>query len=262
MRGHILRFLSRLCLLGVLGALAVQPLFAHPVPRKSHDRTIVVRLTPEAVVVEYRLELDEWTAVNDLVPVLEREDLAKLPSPSDFYEAFLKTYGPVLADNLTAKLDRKPLTFTCESRKYQVLDHLRCDFVFRAPWTPPTEGRLRFAFHEGNFELESGRINLSLVGVAPVRLEEVTQPDEGLKNRPATDLRPGDDGRLRKASAVVLLQPSGAEPSAAPPSDPTPAPPPESNAPSGSLLMLLLDTRQGLLVLLGLAAVFGAAHAL
>src|SRR5262245_42631257 len=185
------------CHLGTLSSSA------HPVPRKSHDRTIIVKLTAEAVVVDYRLEVDEWTAVNDLVALLEREDLAKLNSPSEFYEAFTRVYAPIIADNLTAKLDGRPLGFMCESHKHQVLDHLRCDFIFRAPWKPAAEGS--FAFHEGNYELESGRVNLSLIAEAPLRLVGLIQPDEELKNCPATELRPGDEGRLRKASATVKL---------------------------------------------------------
>ena len=39
---------------------------AHPVPRDNHDRTLVVRLTPDAVVVDYRLEVDEFRASRDL----------------------------------------------------------------------------------------------------------------------------------------------------------------------------------------------------
>jgi hypothetical protein len=163
----------------LLFALFVVPAAsAHPVPRKSHDRTVIVKLTAEAVVVDYRLEVDEWTAVNDLVAVLEREDLAKLNSPSEFYAAFTMAYAPVLADNLTAKFGGQPLTFTCESHKHQVLDHLRCDFVFRAPWKPMADGA--FAFYEGNYELESGRVNLSLVAETPLRLVGLVQPDEEL----------------------------------------------------------------------------------
>jgi hypothetical protein len=175
----------------------------------------------------------------------------KLNNPAEFYEAFTRTYAPVIADNLTAKLDGRPLAFTCESHRHQVLDHLRCDFVFRAPWKPAAEGK--FTFYEGNYELESGRVNPSLVAEAPIRLVGLIQPDEELKNRPATELRPGDEGRLRKASATVMM---GGEPE-----------PGRVSRPCRSkrrrrrrvrpACCLLLDSRQGLLVLLALAVLFG-----
>src|SRR5947208_3553333 len=57
---------------------------AHPVPRRSHDRTIVVRLSPDSVVVDYRLEVDEFTVVFDDLPALaDQVDLSKLRKPQE-----------------------------------------------------------------------------------------------------------------------------------------------------------------------------------
>src|SRR5579871_2940187 len=70
---------------------------AHPVPRLSHDRTIVVHLTPDAVLVDYRLEIDDWTIVFlDLPAVDDKVDLKKLRKPEEFYEAFTRCYAPIL----------------------------------------------------------------------------------------------------------------------------------------------------------------------
>ncbi|MBY0524280.1 MAG: hypothetical protein K2R98_12820 [Gemmataceae bacterium] len=262
-----------LCL-AVLGLGA--PVSAHPVPKKAHDRAIVVRLTPEAAIVEYRLELDEWTAVNDLVAVIGKEDLAKLTSPREIYAAFTRAYAPLLAANLNAKLDKQELEFSCVKHEHKVLDHLRCDFVFRAPWRPSLDRRYQFTFREGNYELESGRINLSLVVELPAGQVEKIQPDEALKARAPADLLPGDDTRLRKASAnFTVMMPQSVvsflkttsqlwnmastwgEAFAA-----QPAPPPEEPPAPRTLLGLLLDSRLGIWSLLGLAAAFGAVHAL
>src|SRR4051794_25704523 len=104
---------QRLCVFLLAGALlSAAPLAAHPVPRSFHDRTITVSLKPDAVVVEYVLEVDEWTVVfQDLPAVTEQVDLAKLTKPDDFYRAFATRYAPVLADNLVATCDDQPLTF-------------------------------------------------------------------------------------------------------------------------------------------------------
>src|SRR5262245_62312639 len=79
---------------------ALSTAFAHPVPKRSHDRTIAVRLTPDAVEVDYRVELDEWTVVFvDLPAVSDKIDLSKLSKPTEFYEAFTRAYAPVFAGN-------------------------------------------------------------------------------------------------------------------------------------------------------------------
>jgi nickel/cobalt transporter (NicO) family protein len=257
------RYLLALCLC----VCVVRSSFAHPVPRLSHDRVIAVHLTPDAVRVDYHLELDEFTAVyNDLPAVLDKAELNKL-SGREFYDAFTRAYAPILADNLLAKLDGKPLTFTCARHGHQVKDSLQCDFVFEAPWKPNPGEKHAFTFRESNYHLETGQVQLSLVADAALGVLEKKEPDEEVKKRQATDLKPGDDARLRSASATFTLAPPPAE-AAAPPTTPAEPPqpeataPPETNAQPHSLLQLLLDSEQGFLMLLVLAAAFGAVHAL
>ncbi|HJT77735.1 MAG TPA: hypothetical protein VJ739_11085, partial [Gemmataceae bacterium] len=171
---------------------------AHPVPKRFHDRLITVHLTPQAVRVEYHLEADAWTVVYvDLPAVNDQVDLTKLTQPKDFYESYARVYAPILANNLTATLGGKPLAFRCTKHGWQDKDSIWCDYVFEAPWQPAAGSRQDFTFREGNYELEAGQIKLSLVADSGVTLLEKTEPDEALKNRPATELRPGDDARLR-----------------------------------------------------------------
>jgi ABC-type nickel/cobalt efflux system permease component RcnA len=134
--------------------------------------------------------------------------------------------------------------------------------VFRALWQPPSDQRHTFAFYEGNYEAEAGQIKLSLAADPSVSLREKDEPDEALKNRAPIDLRPGDAPRLRKVSATFLVPAAGVKPE--PPSV-SPSEKADETAPaaqSNNLVGLLLDTRQGFLVLLVLAALLGAAHAL
>src|SRR5207302_1594756 len=131
-------------------------------------------------------------------------------------------------------------------------------------------------------------------------VRDLTAPSEELMDRPAARRGPGDEEKLRKLSATVLAEPSFERGPVRPPLPPEldsarPAPlgrgrryasslkpgssepvglvrtnPPEGRAarrePAGEhkdrLLDLLLDSGQGLTVLLLLAAGFGAAHAL
>src|SRR5204862_29739 len=96
----------------ILAALAAAPALAHPVPRRSHDRAIEVRPTPDGLVVRYRLEMDEWTAVFVDVPnLLPADEVRKYTKPTEFYAALTKAVAPLVADKLFAWLDDQPLTF-------------------------------------------------------------------------------------------------------------------------------------------------------
>jgi ABC-type nickel/cobalt efflux system permease component RcnA len=249
---HGLLLLIGLVLLAEAGAEA------HPVPRLTHDRTIVVRLTHEGVVVDYRLEIDDWTIVFlDLPAVDDKVDLKKLRKPQDFYEAFTRCYAPILAGNLSAKLDGKELTFRCVTYQHEVLDHVRCDFRFQADWQLSPGQLYEFALREENYQTEAGMIRLSLADSHGVQILGRIEPDEALKGRPAAELKPGDETRLRRVSAKFQLgaaQPRELEASAAEPA-----------APSGGrsfTLWSLLDSSDGFWMVLVLAAFFGAAHAL
>jgi ABC-type nickel/cobalt efflux system permease component RcnA len=269
---------------------------AHPVPRDNHDRTLVVRLTRDAVLVDYRLELDEFRATLDL----PRDALEGVTSRDGFCAAFTRYHAGFLGNNLVAKLDGRPLEFTCIHQRYQLLDHIRCDFRFRAPWNLSANQTSRFTFRESNYELDAiSTLLVSLDASTQLTLRDLIAPDDALLARPPEKRRPGDGDRLRKVSATVLAVPSFSPGLAHPalPPDPEPArhaasrrqrgivgrgkpvptypvgvvkstpPPSDDQADSEyhaehSLLHLLLDTRKGLALLLLVAAGFGAAHAL
>jgi ABC-type nickel/cobalt efflux system permease component RcnA len=230
------------------------PVQAHPVPPGSHDRTVTVRLTRQAVVVELRLEVDPWTIVfQDLPAVKDQDELGRLNEPAEFYGAFTRLYAPRLAAGLRATLDSKPLVFVPERHRHEVLDHIRCDFVFRAPWQPD-EGATehRFTFRDDNFEGKPGRVTVSLAAVGVqlgpagagsgdgahgIRTDfQFTDPREG--EAPA---EPGKEGSAGFASSASPSRPAGED---------------------SSLLRLFLDSRRGFWLLLVLAAGLGAVHAL
>jgi nickel/cobalt transporter (NicO) family protein len=295
-------------IIGIGPDLQADPL--HPVPRRAHDRTIIVRLGPDKVTVDYRLEVDEFTVVfEDLPAFSDQIDLTRLSKPDEFYEAFVRCYAPVLAGNLVASVDGKPLTFTWGTPRYtlrdqlgQKLGHLRCDFRFEARTGIETDQSLRaltqpgspspslpqaeheFRFRESNYELEEGRIRLSFVSLKGVRLQKKVEPDLKLQETPPSELKPGDDGKLRTITATFVISESPTAPGVdatrrsespgatrvAPPDAVAPSPSlPFSPSPIGgdsaegsSLLELLLDPQRGIWVLLVLAGFFGAVHAL
>ncbi|HLJ97424.1 MAG TPA: hypothetical protein VKU02_29970 [Gemmataceae bacterium] len=267
------------CWLALLFLVHAQPLQAHPVPRRCHDRTILVRLKPDEIVVEYRLEVDEFTVVFDDLPALgDQVELSKLHKPQEFYESFTRCYAPILAANLGAKLDGRPLEFRCLKQGYTLrdddgtpLDHLRCDFVFQvktAMADAATAGPHSLTFKEGNYQLEEGQIRLSLTCGDAIQLQSKTEPDPKLKALPATQLEPGDDAKLRKVEAVYSIassdQVAASAKEPATPDNPATeaAAAPASRRGLPSVYELFRDTQYGFWGLLCLAAIFGAFHAL
>src|SRR5262245_6491042 len=188
-------------LLGFLFFLGTGSVLAHPVPQGDHDRTIEVRLEWDAkeketvVLVKYRLEVDEDTVVfDDLKPF--KDDVDFRLKGLKFYAQFTKLYAPIFARNLIAHANGKPLTFTCTKKdqtlhddERQALGHLRCDFVFRATFAPLHDQENRFTFHEDNYELQKGKIDLSQAGADNIEIKSKTEPDAALKAKPATDYR-------------------------------------------------------------------------
>jgi ABC-type nickel/cobalt efflux system permease component RcnA len=265
-----------LCVLFVVSSSA---LHAHPVPRRSHDRTILVHLGTEAIVVDYRLEVDEFTVVFDDLPALgDQVDLTKLRKPQEFYDAFTRCYAPILAANLVARLNGRPVEFRCIKRGHTLrdedgtpLDHLRCDFVFEARPALTDTGPSRpnsFSFRESNYELEEGQVRLSLLGGDAIKLLGKTEPDTRLKSLSSTQLQPGDDARLRKVEATFTIAPSIRTKESeenialAATAGSKPGSPSTQRRSIPSLYELFRDTQYGFWGLLCLSAVFGAVHAL
>jgi ABC-type nickel/cobalt efflux system permease component RcnA len=236
---------------------------SHPVPKDNHDRTIVVSVTPPAVVVEYRLEVDEARAALDMREV----GFEGITTPDEFRAAFTKYIAPILASNLVARLDSEALKFTCTDRKHQVLDHLRCDFRFEARWQLMPGSKHSFTFREGNYDLDDfSRLAVSLQGTSGVQLEGVTAPSTALQELPPMDRGPKDMEKLRRLAATVCVADLPAEhpqaPVSSPPKTEPPPAPPAAPPEEDSLWRLLLDTQRGFAMLLLIAAGLGAAHAL
>jgi len=231
---------------------------AHPVPKNNHDRTIVVHLSQDtqkgllAVTVDYRLEVGEFTAIYVDLPALgEKIELNKVATPIQYYEAYLTGYAPILAANLVGTIDGEPLVFRCVKKRFSLndengdpLNHLRCDFVFRAetrslwpelmtfaccwprPGLPasvalasllnarpadlPGAAHLgnvhQLKFKETNYEQEEGQIRLSFAGKQDLRLLSKIEPDHKLLVRPTTELEPGDDAKLRTLQTTFSVE--------------------------------------------------------
>jgi hypothetical protein len=189
------------------GPLTLSSANAHPVPRDNHDRTLIVRLTPEAVLVDYRLEVGELRAALDLA----RDDLGTIEDRVGFAELYARSTSETLARSLLARLDGKELTFTCVRYEPSVLDHLRCDFQFRAGWQLASGQPHQFFFREGNYaEDDFSQLRVYLNEGGGIQLQGSEVPPAELMARSGLQLGPGDAERLRRVSATLVLV--GSEP--------------------------------------------------
>jgi ABC-type nickel/cobalt efflux system permease component RcnA len=222
---------------------------------RVYERTIVVRLSANAVTVDYQLDVDESTAVVDLMAAIDKEDISGLKQ-SNIYESYARVYAPILADNLVASLDGKPLVFTCIEKQHQIIEHLRCTFRFQAKWAPSLEGTHKFKFRDGTYETEVGKVNLTLVSGPSLVIEEKTEPDPKIGAKSALDRTPSEDDHLREASATFRVYDEPV------PEDTLPELATEEKSPSGGLLSRLFDPRTSPWMMVGLACLFGALHAL
>ena len=111
--------------------------FAHPIPNTNHDRTIKIQLTRDGVTVDYSLEVAPETAARELT----REEIAQLSDYKDFYPTYLKHQKAALAGNLDAKLDDRPLAFTCVRSGADEQTNIYT-FRYTAPWELEPGGRI------------------------------------------------------------------------------------------------------------------------
>jgi nickel/cobalt exporter len=263
-------------------SLAIPHAHAHPVSKENHDRKVRVTLVRMgnpghvAVRVNYRLEVDETTVVlDDMRPFKDEVDAAQFRNqPLGYYAEYLRIYGPILAKHLSGKLDGRDLEFRYVSGTPSLRDedgkdlgHLRGDLVFEATATFPLKGSFPFEFREGTFLLQEGDIQLSLDESGPWFFDVTGAPSEELWKTPATERKPGDDDRLREIKANVNSFPNRH----GPPIDGVPQLlPDKSDAPKntpvaddhGDSLLRLVQSDHAFWLMLLLAALFGAAHAL
>jgi nickel/cobalt transporter (NicO) family protein len=264
---------------------------AHPVQSEHHDRTIVVVLqrgaapTQISVRIEYRLEVDEATIFrDDMKPFKDKVNPLDFQGQAlKYYAEFTKIYAPIYADRLVAEVNKKPIkAFRCLSRNQRLEDedskslgHVRCDFLFESEWDFDETQKTRFFFREQNYLLEPGQIVLSLVNETGLDIESKTEPDEALRKRANDRPEPGDDDRLREITVVFALVKTVPEPPAPkatessapakePPATQTPGPraAKEFHEDPFSLRRLIQDKKYGFWLVMILALLFGAAHAL
>ncbi len=240
---------------------------AHPVPLTQIHRTLDVQLTPQAVVVDYTMEIDT-TILNWTLNQFDDVDPASILTLDAMRKVFVARVGPIVAEQLFASLDQKRLSFTLKQERFESRpdEHTACVYRFEAAWAPALGETHTFNFEEiTQFEtvkpgLRPGEVQLRFVepiGITILKREVPGTP------KPRLERTPEEDARLRQLSATFQV----VNPEAVAPKVTAPAP---TSLTSTSLwdrlqsegLGALFDSGYGLGVLLMIAGIFGAAHAL
>ncbi len=251
-----------------LTCLAAAPAHAHPIPIHSYDRLVTVHLSSQAITVTYHLVATEETVFWDLRELITAQEIRQITQKKDAFAAFARASQEGIANNLAVMLDGKEVKLTCTSQRFQLpqpergeeFEHLRCDYVFAVPCTLEPGSKHTFRLREENYRDFKGKIDLRLTSTEGVQMEEQTVPSAELKARAPIDFGPGDENRLRTVSVTFTLATHG-PPASAPAESALGADPPHPETPH-RVQDLLFQTHLGLAMLMVLAALFGAAHAL
>jgi ABC-type nickel/cobalt efflux system permease component RcnA len=252
---------------------------AHPVPAFNYDRIVRVTLTPKGVRVDYRIELDDATIQVDGSQIIKPEEFARLRSkmpdstPTEIGDlAFANAIAEFLSDRLQASQDGELLDFhLSEPIKKQRRDNLIVDFVFEAAWVKPLAARQPFQFSmipekKDTLHLEKGRLDLAFAPGQSVLLSKKKEPNPDLIDSTDLVLAPKIARAQRTLSATMEGVPS--TPQAAEKSLPELREAPTEEPPTifGQVrkrgLKAILDSNLGFGLLLVVALVAGAAHAL
>lgn len=277
-------------------ALSAPTAWAHPVPRDQYDRIVVVRLKDAQqkgmlqVEIDFRLEVDPQTIVlNDMAPYRKEVDLSKIVRRIDYFEEFTRIYESIYGRNFFARFNNAKVTWKCiqrtqtfEDEEGKPLDHLRCDFRYRATVTPLKDEDNRLLIRDLNYQDYPGKIQLSIRNESSFKLTKTVAPDPKMQELPFDKRGPDEENALRMVEVVfpgpLVASLKTKDKTAAPPSTSPVTPrdtetetPAKSTPPAShlsdpdtrfSLLRLFLDTRYGLFLMMVIAVGFGAIHAL
>jgi ABC-type nickel/cobalt efflux system permease component RcnA len=246
-------------------ALLILPLgaCAHPIAPQHHDRFVLVRLTEEAVLVEYTLALDSRTLIQDLFPF---RDVDFSEGEQKLTKRFGELYGPLIAGGLVAHTESQELEFTCLRVDFkEEVDHLRYVFHLQARLNLPDRPRHRLRITDSSFMTQPGGFKLAVRSEGRVEILE-SNVESDLERAKVHALRGFNEKeeQLRTGSVTFRVHPLAApvEPAALPPA---PAAPEETDfwdVLRAQSLQKLLDSDLGLGLLLLVAFVFGSFHAL
>lgn len=236
-------------------------LAAHPVPDGEFDRVVSVEVRDRSVRVVYRLEIDEITLFR-VIPTLDDPRVKKLKARDDFARLYLERLRKLVPDRLTLTVNDEPVALAVEDARFDPLDSMQFRFYLRGEWKTDAD-TVALQLVENNqypeYPVQKGRLRLVL---EPRFRGEITGWFEPREVRFNADEIPEKD----RSVTIKFRTGMPKEEAVAPLPEPKPSEPTKDRSLFDRVhdhgLTALFDSSAGLGVLLFLAALFGAAHAL
>lgn len=184
-------------------SFVISPAFAHPVPESDFDRAIVAEVRTDSVIIEYTLEINEFTLLNLVADPEYRVYLrptGKL-SRQDIADALLKRLEALIPDGLILTQHRvaagsPSIPRGLESLKLQPLSgevtfgdsvkfSVRCVLRYNHV---PFNLLAKYELQDENFKSKNGRLAIRFEPIAPLELE--SRNDLADKRRTADSTEP------------------------------------------------------------------------
>ena len=244
---------------------------AHPIPRSEYDRNVTVSWRVDAVYIQYRVEIDEFT----LLTTVGRPDsgfkldFTKRIGRKDVADAYVARMREVIPDQIQCEINGKSVPLRCVDTRIDFADSVQFRFKLKAE-AVLSPGRHQLKIQDDNFEDKKGRLLIKFDADDSLKPERVTEPPEAR----TIDVK---EVERRTLSAVAVVPVSQNE------FGPMPRVVSESNEPDTSAdatpaqegfwellrsiesrenLVVLLDSDVGLWMILLLAAVHGMLHSI
>jgi ABC-type nickel/cobalt efflux system permease component RcnA len=145
----------------------------HPLGPRTFDRAIQVVVFPERLEVIYELGIGELTLATELLALVEPGR-----APADqrgAVELYRDQMAPILGRGLIVKVNQVEQPVALARTEYEIRDHARLTFVFRAP-LPGGAAELSILVQETNFSGERGYLRMALKGRLGVEVLRSTRP--------------------------------------------------------------------------------------
>ncbi len=233
---------------------------------KHHDRTVGVRITANAILVDYSLALNDRTLAEDLYPFSGEIDLAG--GVDQLYKEYANRYGPRIAADLKMLLNDRAIPMTyAGSQLVKEKDHLRYEFQFKGPLPPASDSHQvdhHLVVEDQAFASQPGDFRIAVRGDEGIKVIQSNVNRFPEAARPVTLQGLNSDQEREQRTARVTFRTIG-------PPQPNQSQAPESptelqiqgaGGEDSLKLLKLINSNFGLALVLALGFLYGAMHAL
>jgi ABC-type nickel/cobalt efflux system permease component RcnA len=256
------RRLRWLMFLGVVCAGGARTIWAHDVPDRTFDRAVELVIDPERIHVTFHLSLTQLTLAEELLSLVGPGGLSGA-GPAERLDRYATEMGPLLARGLLVNVNGEEHDLTFVRASHRVEDHPRFQFEMETAVDFDEAAEARLALEDTNFFLEKGRLRIAIRAAPACELTHSTVPaqlDE-VQTKASWEVTPEQQDAARRAEASWRIGGNAGVEGQKP--NEIQLQPTASVSETGGLTSLLDQWSQGFyLLLLGLAFVFGAAHAM